>query len=80
MSLVLVVLLIGTGALMMFVYEPAPGGAYRSVVMLEDDTMFGGFIRSIHHWSANFLIAIVTLHLLRVFFTGGFGGNSIEAR
>jgi quinol-cytochrome oxidoreductase complex cytochrome b subunit len=72
MSLVLVVLLVATGGLMMFAYEPAPGDAYRSVLALQQETLFGGFVRSIHHWSANFLIVTVTLHLLRVFFTGGF--------
>jgi quinol-cytochrome oxidoreductase complex cytochrome b subunit len=70
MSLVLVLLLIGTGGIMMFAYQPAPGAAYDSVVALEQDTLFGGFVRGVHHWSANFLIAIVLLHLLRVFFTG----------
>jgi len=71
-SLVLVLLLICTGVLMMFAYEPAPGAAYTSVVRFQDDLLFGKLVRSIHHWSANFLIAIVFLHLLRVFFTGGF--------
>jgi quinol-cytochrome oxidoreductase complex cytochrome b subunit len=72
MSLVVVLLMIGTGALMMFVYEPAPGAAYASVQRLQDTVLFGGFVRSVHHWSANLLIIIVGLHLLRVFFTGGF--------
>ena len=72
MSLTLALLLICTGVLMMFVYEPAPGAAYASVVRFQDDLLFGKLVRSIHHWSANFLIAIVVLHLLRVFFTGGF--------
>jgi quinol-cytochrome oxidoreductase complex cytochrome b subunit len=67
-----VLLLIGTGVLMMFVYEPAPGAAYASVVRFQNDLLFGKFVRSVHHWSANLLIAVVTLHLLRVFFTGGF--------
>ena len=33
MSLVLVLLLIGTGILMMFVYEPSPDRAYESIVV-----------------------------------------------
>ena len=74
MSLMLALLLICTGVLMMFVYEPAPGDAYASVLRLQDEVLFGKLVRSIHHWSANFLIAIVVLHLLRVFFTGGFHG------
>jgi quinol-cytochrome oxidoreductase complex cytochrome b subunit len=56
----------------MFVYEPAPGHAHDSVVRLQDAVLFGGFVRSIHHWSANLLIVVLTLHMLRVFFTGAF--------
>jgi ubiquinol-cytochrome c reductase cytochrome b subunit len=29
-------------------------------------------IRNIHHWSANLMIVVVALHLLRVFFRGAF--------
>ena len=72
MSLLLVLLLVGTGVLMMFVYEPAPGDAYASVQRLQQTVLFGAFVRSVHHWSANLLIVTVALHLLRVFFTGGF--------
>jgi quinol-cytochrome oxidoreductase complex cytochrome b subunit len=56
----------------MFVYEPSPGLAYESIVSLQDDVMFGKLVRNIHHWSANFLIAVVFLHLLRVYFTGAY--------
>ena len=70
MSLLLVLLLMGTGVLLMFVYEPAPGAAYESVRRLQETTLFGSFIRGIHHWSANLLIVIAALHLLRVFLTG----------
>jgi quinol-cytochrome oxidoreductase complex cytochrome b subunit len=72
MSLVLVLLLICTGVLMMFGYEPSPEGAYASVTALERDVLFGRLVRSVHHWSANFLIAVVVLHLLRTYFTGAY--------
>ncbi len=72
MSLVLVLLLITTGVLMMFAYEPSPGGAYASVLGLERHVLFGRLVRSMHHWSANFLIAVVVLHLLRAYFTGAY--------
>jgi hypothetical protein len=72
MSLVLVLLLISTGVLMMFGYEPSPEGAYASVLGLERDVLFGRLVRSVHHWSANFLIAVVVLHLLRVYFTNAY--------
>ena len=62
MSLVLVMMLMGTGILMMFVYEPSPERAYLSVTALETQVGFGGFVRGIHHWSANLLVVIVVLH------------------
>jgi len=74
MSLVLVFLLFATGILMMFVYEPSPDAAYDSITSLQNDVLFGRLVRNIHHWSANLLVGIVLLHLLRVFLTGGYHG------
>ncbi len=75
MSLVLLGLLAATGLLLMLVYEPVPERAYDSVVSLQQDVVFGGLVRNLHHWSANLLVAVALLHLLRVFFTGGFHGQ-----
>ena len=69
---VLVMLLIGTGLLLKFVYQPFPDLAYSSILSLQREVGFGRFIRSIHHWSANILVLVVFLHMLRVFFTGAF--------
>jgi len=73
-SLVLIGVMIATGALMMLAYEPTPERAYDSVVGLTDQFLFGGLVRNIHHFSANILVAVVLLHMLRVFLTGGFHG------
>jgi quinol-cytochrome oxidoreductase complex cytochrome b subunit len=72
MAVVLVTLQLVTGVLLKFAYEPVPAQAYASILRLQNDVLFGQFIRNIHHWSANFLVLIVFLHLLRVFFTGAF--------
>jgi quinol-cytochrome oxidoreductase complex cytochrome b subunit len=72
MSLVLFLLLATTGALMTLVYEPSTGRAYESILRLQNDVFYGKLVRNIHHWSANFLIAVVFLHLLRVYFTGAY--------
>ena len=74
MSLVLILLLFATGILMMFVYEPSPDGAYASITGLQDDVLFGRLVRNTHHWSANILVGVALLHLLRVFLTGGYHG------
>ncbi|MEJ2582181.1 MAG: cytochrome b N-terminal domain-containing protein, partial [Acidobacteriota bacterium] len=73
-SLTLIGLMVFTGVLLMLAYEPSPERAYASVADLQDQFVFGGLVRNIHHWSANILVAVVLLHMLRVFFTGGFHG------
>lgn len=72
MAVVLVFMLIGTGLLLKFAYEPFPGRAYDSILHLQNEVLFGQLIRNIHHWSANLLLLVVFLHFLRVFFTGAF--------
>ena len=72
MAVVLVLLLLGTGVLLKFVYQPFPDKAYESILHLQNQVLFGRLIRNTHHWSANALILVAFLHLLRVFFTGAF--------
>jgi quinol-cytochrome oxidoreductase complex cytochrome b subunit len=72
MAAMLVMLQFGTGILLKFAYEPTATGAYSSVLHLKEAVPFGKLVRNMHHWSANFLIGIVFLHLLRTFFTGAF--------
>ena len=72
MAAVLIFLQLGTGLLLKFVYVPTPLDAYTSILALNNEVIFGQLIRNIHHWSANFLVPIVLLHMLRVFFTGAF--------
>jgi quinol-cytochrome oxidoreductase complex cytochrome b subunit len=73
-SLVLLAILLVTGSLLMFGYTPVPGDAYASIERLEAEVAFGGFVRAVHHWSANLLVLVAVLHLLRVVLTGGFLG------
>jgi quinol-cytochrome oxidoreductase complex cytochrome b subunit len=43
-------------------------------VSLEADVAFGRLVRSVHHWSADLIVLVVALHMLRVFLTGAFRG------
>ena len=66
-------LLLGiTGVLLMFRYDASVERAYLSIQELEATVVFGSLIRGVHHWSANLLVITSFLHLLRVFFTGGY--------
>jgi quinol-cytochrome oxidoreductase complex cytochrome b subunit len=70
LSALLVTLLAVTGVFLQMNYTPSPPQAYLDVLALRTDTWFGDLLRNLHHWSANLLIIISVLHLLRVFLTG----------
>ena len=57
-------------------YEPLNGikmsDAYASTLNISFDVRGGLLMRQIHHWAALLFVASVTVHLLRVFFTGAF--------
>ncbi len=72
MAVVLVFLLIATGLLLKFIYEPVPGSAYDSILYLQSRVPFGQLLRNLHRWSGNALILLTFLHFLRVFYTGAF--------
>ncbi len=46
--------------------------AYASTLDLSFDVRGGLLMRQMHHWSANLFLASMTIHMLRVFFTGAF--------
>ncbi|MBN1848906.1 MAG: cytochrome b N-terminal domain-containing protein [Deltaproteobacteria bacterium] len=71
-SAVLFGVLVVTGLLLEMNYTPSPPQAYLDVIDLRTDIWFGDLIRNLHHWSGNFMVVVVTLHLLRVFFTGSY--------
>ncbi|MEW6034149.1 MAG: cytochrome b N-terminal domain-containing protein [Chloroflexota bacterium] len=71
-SFILFLVLVGTGAYLMFFYVPSVEGAYGSIQALETRVTFGILIRSIHRWAAHLMVLVVFLHMCRVFFTGGY--------
>jgi len=46
--------------------------AYKSAVDLSFNVKAGLLMRQTHHWAADVFVAAITLHLLRIFFTGAF--------
>ncbi len=72
MTTTLVTLQLLTGILLKFMYDPTPVAAYGSIQALMGQIPFGKFIRNVHYWSANLLVLVAFLHLLRVYFTGAY--------
>ena len=68
-SALLFVILAITGLILRFSYVPTVEHAYDSVVELQDHSVFGGFIRNLHHLSAMFFVVASFLHLIRVYYS-----------
>ncbi|NNL05061.1 MAG: DUF4405 domain-containing protein [Xanthomonadales bacterium] len=73
-STVLLVMLILSGLMLKFVYEPSATHAYASIVYIGSEVPFGQLLRNLHRWSGYALLVTAFLHLLRVFYTGAFHG------
>ncbi len=61
-----------TGIILLNNYTPAAPQAYFDILELNSNVWFGELIRNLHHWSANLLIVVTVLHLIRVFVTGAY--------
>ena len=71
-AIFLMVVLVITGALEMFYYIPTPAEAALSIQTISYLVPFGGLIRNLHFWSAQLLIVVSAVHLVRVVFTGAY--------
>ncbi len=70
---VFLMLILGvTGILELFYYIPNPQEAALSVQAITYHVPFGGFIRNLHYWSAQLLLIVAAVHLLRVIFTAAY--------
>src|SRR5512147_929417 len=61
-----------TGLLEMFYYVYTPEKAALSVQTISYLVPFGGLVRNLHYWSAQLLLVVSAVHLVRVVFTGAY--------
>jgi cytochrome b6 len=57
-----------TGIMLALYYQPTIEGANASVARIMTEIPLGWLIRSVHSWSATFMIAIVFVHMLSIAF------------
>lgn len=72
MALFLSLVLFVTGLLEMYYYVPTTGGAAISVQTITNLVPFGSLTRNLHFWAAQFLVVVMSVHLLRVALTGAY--------
>ena len=71
-SLFLFIILSVSGILLLFYYVPSTSQAYDRMLDLRGSVAFGTFLRNMHRWAAHGMVAVVFLHMCRVFFTGAY--------
>ncbi len=71
-ALVLFALQAVTGIFQLFYYVPSVDHAYGSVSYLRTQVPFGWLLHGLHFWGATAMVALVLLHLCRVYIWGAF--------
>src|SRR6202521_655694 len=61
-----------TGILLALIYVPSAGEAWSSLQVLNHNVTLGWFIRALHGWGSDFMVAIVLIHMVQVFLFGAY--------
>ena len=69
---VLLLLQVVTGILLALVYSPSANEAWASLGLLNRAIPLGWYLRALHGWGSDFMVAIVLLHLAQVFLFGAY--------
>ncbi len=69
---VLLILQVVTGILLALVYTSSASEAWSSLQFLNHSVTLGWFLRAIHGWGSDFMIAIVLIHMAQVFLFGAY--------
>src|SRR5271163_3690484 len=71
-DLVVFMLQIVTGIMLALIYVPSAGEAWNSLQTLNHGVSLGWFIRGLHGWGSDFMVAIVLIHMVQVFLFGAY--------
>lgn len=71
-AFLLLMLQVVTGILLALVYVPSGAQAWNSLQVLNHDIALGWFLRAVHGWGSNFMLALVLLHFMQVFLFGAY--------
>src|SRR6202047_4011465 len=61
-----------TGILLALIYVPSANEAWNSLQILNHQVALGWFIRALHGWGSNFMVAVVLIHMVQVFLFGAY--------
>jgi len=69
---VLLMLQVATGILLALVYTPSASEGWKSLQFLNNNVTLGWYLRAMHGWGSDFMIAIVLIHMCQVFLFGAY--------
>ncbi len=72
LAVFLCLVLLITGLLETYYYQPAPGRAAESIQTLSFLVPYGDLFRNAHFWSAQLLVLVLMVHLGRIILTGAY--------
>jgi ubiquinol-cytochrome c reductase cytochrome b subunit len=61
-----------TGVLLALVYTPTARDAWNSLNFLNHSLVLGWYLRALHGWGSDFMVAIVLIHMTQVFMFGAY--------
>ena len=61
-----------TGIMLALIYVPSAGQAWDSLNYLNTGVPLGWFLRGVHGWGSNFMVAIVLIHMVQVALFGAY--------
>ena len=71
-TLVVFILQVVTGICLATVYTPAADRAWDSLIYLNYQQPLGWYLRALHGWGSNFMVALMFAHMIQVFLFGAY--------
>ncbi len=71
-ALTIFILQVFTGILLALIYVPSAAEAWNSLQYLNHGVTLGWFLRAVHGWGSNFMVAVVLIHMCQVILFGAY--------
>jgi len=71
-TLLCLVMQLVTGVCLALVYVPSAAEAWTSLEYLNYEVPLGWYLRALHYWGSNFMVALMSIHMAQVFLFGAY--------
>jgi ubiquinol-cytochrome c reductase cytochrome b subunit len=71
-TLLCLIIQIVTGICLSLVYVPSASEAWTSLEYLNYEVPLGWYLRAVHYWGSNFMVALMSMHMAQVFLFGAY--------